>query len=81
MIDVEKLQCIIEEDINPALSMHNGFIVLDAVENYPPKVFISFFGGCQGCPSSIGATLNLITSMLREDLNLPELEVFNTEMT
>lgn len=81
-IPVDKLHTLIEEDINPALAMHDGFCVLDAVEDgEEPKIFLSFFGGCDGCPSAFGATLSQIQSLLRTELEIDILEVVNTETT
>ena len=41
---------LIEEQINPALAAHNGFVVLHNVEDN--KVFLEMGGGCQGCAMS-----------------------------
>jgi Fe-S cluster biogenesis protein NfuA len=85
IISIDKLQELIEEDINPALAMHSGFCVLDAVEDEkdgePPKVFLSFFGGCDGCPSAFTSTLAQIQNLLRAELEIETLEVINTETT
>jgi len=81
-IPIDKLQELLEEDINPALGTHNGFCVLDAVEDgEEPKIFLSFFGGCQGCPSAFSTTLSQIQNLLRDELGIDNLEVVNTETT
>jgi Fe-S cluster biogenesis protein NfuA len=44
------IQSLIEEQINPALSSHGGYVVLHSVENN--QVFLEMGGGCQGCAMS-----------------------------
>lgn len=79
-IEIDKLQLLIDEDINSILKEHNGFCILDLVEDgLEPKIFISFFGGCQGCSSSFGETLNQIQNYLRIELGISNLVVINTE--
>ena len=81
-IDIDKLQVLIEEDINSVLQEHNGFCNLDIVEDgVNPKIFLSFFGGCKGCSSAFGETLNQIQNFLRTELNMNNLEVINTDTT
>jgi Fe-S cluster biogenesis protein NfuA len=81
-IDIDKLNKVLEEDINAALSSHNGFCTLDHVEGGDtPKIYLSFFGGCDGCPSSFSTTLLQIQELLREEFALPSLMVINTETT
>jgi len=41
------IQTILEEEINPAVASHGGFITLLGVEGN--NVFIQLGGGCQGC--------------------------------
>lgn len=82
IIPIDKLHELIEEDINPALGVHGGFVVLDGVEDgEEPKVFLSFFGGCQGCPSSFSTTLSFIENFLRTELEIENLNIVNTETT
>ena len=83
-LDIDKLHKALEEDINPGLKIHDGFCTLDAVEEEEgetPKIFLSFFGGCQGCPSAFTSTLNQIQNFLRIELEIETLEVINTETT
>ncbi|MBL8151958.1 MAG: NifU family protein [Blastocatellia bacterium] len=52
----QKVEKIIEAEINPMVASHGGYIELvDVVEN---NVFIKMSGGCQGCSSS-SATLKM----------------------
>jgi Fe/S biogenesis protein NfuA len=42
-----KVQSVFDEQINPAVAMHGGFISLVDVKDN--KVFVEMGGGCQGC--------------------------------
>jgi Fe/S biogenesis protein NfuA len=46
----EKVQQLLDGQINPSLAMHGGFAALDRVED--DKVFVTMGGGCQGCAVS-----------------------------
>ncbi len=46
----ERLQKVIELDINPGIAAHSGEIALNRVEGN--TVFIRMMGGCQGCAAS-----------------------------
>ncbi len=48
--EAKQIALLIEEQINPALSAHGGFVVLHSVEE--DKVFLEMGGGCQGCAMS-----------------------------
>lgn len=41
---------LIEEQINPALASHNGYVVLHGIKEN--KVYLEMGGGCQGCAMS-----------------------------
>ncbi len=43
----EKVQKVIEEEINPALALHGGFVQLIDVKD--TTVYIELGGGCRGC--------------------------------
>jgi Fe/S biogenesis protein NfuA len=43
----EKLQTLLDHEINPSLAMHGGFAGLDRVEG--DVAYITMGGGCQGC--------------------------------
>lgn len=46
----EKVQRILDEEINPAVAMHGGFIqILDVQQGV---VYVKMGGGCHGCASS-----------------------------
>ena len=43
----EAVQAILEEQINPAVASHGGFVALIAIED--DTAYLQFGGGCQGC--------------------------------
>jgi Fe/S biogenesis protein NfuA len=47
---INKIEKILNEEIRPALSSHNGNIELIDIDNN--IVFIRLLGGCQGCSMS-----------------------------
>jgi Fe-S cluster biogenesis protein NfuA len=46
----EKVQQLLDQQINPSLAMHGGFAGLDRVED--ETVYVTMGGGCQGCAVS-----------------------------
>jgi len=46
----EEIQEFVDEDINPSLAMHNGYLKIVSVENGVVKIELS--GGSQGCASA-----------------------------
>ncbi len=48
--EARTIKSLIENEINPALAAHGGFVNLHSVEG--DKVFIEMGGGCQGCAMS-----------------------------
>lgn len=46
----ERLQYVLDMEINPAIASHSGAILLDRVEGN--TVYIQMTGGCQGCAAS-----------------------------
>ncbi len=55
---------LIEEQINPALASHGGFVVLHSVED--GKVFLEMGGGCQGCAMSYQTMKDGIEGAIKE---------------
>jgi len=47
----ERVQQLIDQQINPSLASHGGFATLVGVED-DERVFITLGGGCQGCAMS-----------------------------
>jgi Fe-S cluster biogenesis protein NfuA len=46
----DKVQHILDEEINPAIAMHGGYITLLDVQG--GVVYVKMGGGCHGCASS-----------------------------
>jgi Fe/S biogenesis protein NfuA len=46
----ERVQQLLDQQINPSLAMHGGFAGLDRVED--ETVYVTMGGGCQGCAVS-----------------------------
>ena len=65
----EKVQKVIEEQINPALALHGGFIELINVEG--STAYIELGGGCRGC-GMVDVTLKQgVEVMIKQ--NVPEI--------
>lgn len=61
------IQEFIDEEINPSLQMHGGYILIESFDENTNILKISMGGGCQGCGSS-AETLNLmIENAFREE--------------
>ncbi|MBI4617158.1 MAG: NifU family protein [Planctomycetes bacterium] len=60
-----KVQSLLDEEINPSLAYHGGFVrLLEASKD--SKVFIQLGGGCQGC-GMVDVTLKYgIETLLKE---------------
>jgi Fe-S cluster biogenesis protein NfuA len=68
---------IIDEQINPGLASHGGYVELNSIDPCGDswEITLGFMGGCHGCPSSLGYTLSSIEFLLREELHAPTLLV------
>lgn len=67
---IEKINEIIENEINPQLELHAGGCELIDVED--GIVTLRLYGGCSGCPSSQITLFNGIVPILKE--KIPEIE-------
>ena len=67
---VEKIQTVIEQQINPAVASHGGYVsLIDVKENV---VFLEMGGGCQGCGQANVTLKQGIEVMIKEAV--PEVE-------
>jgi Fe/S biogenesis protein NfuA len=66
----QKIQDVIDADINPAIASHGGAVEL--VKHAEPELFIKLVGGCQGCAMSTQTLKNGIEVLLKEAF--PEFE-------
>lgn len=71
----EKLQNLLNKQINPALQMHGGFVQLIDVKDH--TAFIELGGGCKGC-GMVDVTLKQgIEKMIKQ--SIPEItEIYDT---
>lgn len=70
-MDKESIQRFVNEDINPALESHGGFLLIHDFDNEKKLLKVQMGGGCQGCASA-RITLRLqIEGFLKEEF--PEL--------
>lgn len=49
MISKKEIQKFADEEINPALEMHGGFISIESFDEKEKILDIKMGGGCQGC--------------------------------
>lgn len=69
MMDMEKVEAVLDRRIRPALQMDGGNIdLIDVKEN---KVYVRLVGACHGCPSSMMTLKFGVERLLREEF--PEL--------
>lgn len=67
----DEIQKFVDEDINPALESHGGFLLIHDFDEEKKLLKVEMGGGCQGCASA-KATLKLqIEGFLKEEF--PEL--------
>ena len=60
---IEDIQKFIDEDINPGLELHGGYLLVDKFDKEHQHLYIKLGGGCQGCASSV-ITLKLMVENL-----------------
>ena len=60
---------VFDEQIRPALAQHGGNVEVVDVDN--SKLFVRFFGGCQGCSSSKATLRGGIERVIKQ--NFPEI--------
>jgi Fe/S biogenesis protein NfuA len=62
----EKVQNLIDNAINPAISMHGGFV--DLLDVKDKVVYLSMGGGCQGCGMADVTLRHGIEALLRDEV-------------
>jgi|TARA_R110001599_G_scaffold341454_1_gene562503 Fe/S biogenesis protein NfuA len=68
----EDIQNFIDEDINPALKMHDGYLLIIDLDKETNILKIEMGGGCQGCASSAETLKYAVETSLKE--RFPELQ-------
>jgi Fe/S biogenesis protein NfuA len=70
-----RINAIIEDQINPSVASHGGYI--DLLDVQGSRVFIHMGGGCQGCSMSAATLKHGVETTLRTEI--PEItEIFDT---
>ena len=62
----DDIQKIVDEDINPGLAMHGGFISIHDFDEEHKFLKLTMGGGCQGCASSKISMVFAVERHLRE---------------
>ena len=60
------IQSLIDEEINPALESHGGFISIKDLDESNKILKLTMGGGCQGCSSSKTTMLNGVKRHIME---------------
>ncbi len=64
---IKQIHNALEKDVLPMLESHGGGIEITDVEKN--KVFIRYYGACQGCPMAMTGTLQAIKYMLQKKID------------
>tara|TARA_R110001599_G_scaffold227677_1_gene426732 strand:+ start:129 stop:392 length:264 start_codon:yes stop_codon:yes gene_type:complete len=70
-VNKEKIQQFVDQDINPSLSNHGGWLKIFHVDDQTNDIQIELGGGCQGCAGARMTMKMGIEKILRE--NFPEI--------
>ena len=66
-MNLESIQKFVDEDINPALDAHGGYLLIQDF-NIDKKILkVKMGGGCQGCASARQTLRVQIENFLREE--------------
>ena len=71
LMDKSEIQKFVDEEINPGLEMHGGFLLIENFDEEKKHLYVQMGGGCQGCASSVVTLKLMIENMLKEQF--PEL--------
>jgi len=61
-----QIEQFIEEEVNPGLAMHGGFLAIDDYDEGLGILYIRMGGGCHGCASSTVTLKLMITAALKD---------------
>lgn len=67
---ITQIEKLFDQQIRPALAQHGGNIEVIDVDNN--KLFIKFYGGCQGCSSSKATLKGGVEQIIKQ--NFPDIE-------
>lgn len=71
MLNKKEIQDFIDEEINPSLEMHDGYLLVKSFDEDTKILEIELGGGCQGCSSSAETLRTAVDSFLKS--NFPEI--------
>jgi len=63
----EEVQKYIDENINPGLSMHGGYLTAHDWDEESGVLYVIMGGGCQGCSAAAETLRYSIDQMLKEE--------------
>ncbi len=63
----DDIQTFIDDDINPALDSHGGWLKIHEFNEETKDLFVEMGGGCQGCSSARYTLKVQIDNFLREE--------------
>tara|TARA_Y100000593_G_C4233774_1_gene298410 strand:+ start:719 stop:1000 length:282 start_codon:yes stop_codon:yes gene_type:complete len=63
----DEIQKFIDEDINPALSSHGGFLEIVDFDSETSDIYVKMGGGCQGCAVAAKTLYDQVEVFLREE--------------
>ena len=76
------IQKIIDEDINPGLAMHGGYISIHDFDEENKSLKLQMGGGCHGCASSKATMMNGVERHLKETFpDIGEIEDVTDHLT
>lgn len=67
---IKQIEKLFDSQIRPALAQHGGNVEVIDIDNN--KLFVKFYGGCQGCSSSKATLKGGIEQLIKQ--NFPEIE-------
>ena len=67
---IKQIEKLFDAQIRPALAQHGGNVEVIDIDNN--KLFVKFYGGCQGCSSSKATLKGGIEQLVKQ--NFPEIE-------
>ena len=62
----DDIQKVIDDDINPGLATHGGFITIHDFDEEHKSLKVTMGGGCQGCASSKVSMVLAVERHLKE---------------
>tara|TARA_B100000131_G_C18021959_1_gene574922 strand:+ start:214 stop:480 length:267 start_codon:yes stop_codon:yes gene_type:complete len=71
MLSKEEIQEFVDEEINPSLEMHDGYLLVKSYDQETNVLEIELGGGCQGCSSSADTLRSAVDGFLKS--NFPDI--------